>query len=121
MALGNGEGRKFMKLYANARKQVAEVYARMAAEANYRPAAPSDGFGNITGPLDLPAEQEKYAVTWWQDEDSGHWHIGVPDMALRKVMILCVEAAKGCCSSEPELTGDLLKLAQQELTEVRGG
>ena len=40
-------------------KQLTEAYWRMAARAHYRPAAPSDGFGGITVPLeDLKTEAE---------------------------------------------------------------
>ncbi len=44
----------------------------MAREARYRPAAPSDGFGNITVPedeLDLDAEARAYAERWSREEE----------------------------------------------------
>lgn len=45
----------------NVHEQIRNAYRRMAAEAHYRPTAPSDGMGSITVPLDLQAEATAYA------------------------------------------------------------
>jgi hypothetical protein len=51
-------------------RQIAAAYRRMAAEARYRPAAPSDGLGGITVPVEqlgLDAEAIRYARNWWAE------------------------------------------------------
>ena len=98
-------------------EQIAAVYERMTAEARYRPAAPSDGFGHITVPaaeLDRDAEKRDYALSWWADEDSLSFWLGCPDFPLRRMMILAVEAARACCSADRDLARKLLEMALQE-------
>jgi hypothetical protein len=98
--------------------QIAAVYGRMAAEARYRPAAPSDGFGHITVPaaqLDLDAEKQDYAAAWWGEEDSGSYWLGCADFRHRKTMILAVEAARACCAADGALARKLLEMALQEM------
>jgi len=78
-------------------EQIEDAYRTMAAEARYRPAAPSDGFGNIGVPddeLDLAAEARGYATRWWAEEDDGRFYIGSADFTTRKAMIYAVEAAR---------------------------
>jgi hypothetical protein len=79
------------------RTQIAAAYRRMALEARYRPAAPSDGFGHITVPLrdlDLDAEAEAYAEHWWTEEDGLSFWIGCANFPTRPAMIFAVEAAR---------------------------
>jgi hypothetical protein len=98
--------------------QISSVYDRMATEARYRPAAASDGVGNIPFPeaeLDLDAERREYATSWMESEDEQSYWLGCPDLRLRKAMILAVEAARACCSADPDLTRNLLVMALQEL------
>ncbi len=100
--------------------QIAAAYGRMAAKACYRPAAPSDGFGNITVPeaeLDLAAEKRDYAAAWWAEEDSLSYWIGCADFRHRKAMILAVEAARACCGTDGQLARKLLEMALQELPD----
>jgi hypothetical protein len=50
---------------------IKSAYRTMATAANYRPAAPNDGFGNITTPaeeLDLEREADQYAAHWLREE-----------------------------------------------------
>lgn len=109
-----------MTIDADSRKQIEDAYRRMAIEAHYRPAAPSDGFGNIRIPLeelDLDAEAREFAEAWWRQEDSCEFLIGCANFTERKAMIYAVEAARFCCSG-----GDgaafalrLLRMAIEEL------
>lgn len=78
-------------------EQLTEAYKRMAREARYRPAAPSDGFGNITVPedeLDLEAEARDYAVSWWAEEDQQYFWLGCCDFVSRPAAVFAVEAAR---------------------------
>jgi len=103
---------------ARVARQIADVYARMAREVRYRPAAPSDGFGNITVPedeLDLGREQESYIASWWRQEDVRRYAVGCPAFPMRKVMILAIEAARACCGGQYDLARPLLELALDEL------
>jgi hypothetical protein len=108
------------QMNSNVRKQIDDIYRRFSEEAHYRPAAPSDGLGNLTVPedeLDLAGEQRKFAAKWWQQEDECEFFIGCSDFEYRKVMICCVEAARGCCS-EYSLIRPMLEMALDELSKV---
>ena len=96
------------------RDQVARVYRRMAKDARYRPGAPSDGFGNITGELNMEQEVRAYAALWRSDEDSMSFWLGCPDFKLRPAMVLAVEAARACCGADQQLAVRLLRLAVDE-------
>jgi len=99
-------------------EQIRRVYLLMA-EAGYRPAAPSDGFGNITVPvqkLDIEQEARDFAARWSQDEDSQVYRLGCANFPFRPAMILALEAARLACGttdSKPYLIR-LLKLALKE-------
>jgi len=101
-------------------QQIGRAYRRMAREARYRPAAPSDGLGNITLPeeeLDLDAEARAYAANWWRCEDEHTWTLGCANYEDRPTMILALEAARLCCSgaaSRP-FARRLLEMALEEL------
>ncbi len=105
---------------ANVERQIADAYRRMAVEARYRPAAPSDGFGNITVAeelLDLDAEAREYAARWWQQEDKRRFTLGCANYEERTAMIFALEAARFCCSglgSRP-FARQLLEMALEEL------
>ncbi len=101
-------------------RQIATAYRRMAREARYRPAAPSDGLGNITVPdaeLDLDAEARQYAARWWEQEDEHTWVLGCANYPDRPAMILALEAARLCCSGgdAPSYARRLLQMAIEEL------
>ncbi len=103
-------------------EQIETAYRRMAEEVQYRPAAPSDGLGNITVPLedlDLDAEARAYATDWWQQEDECVFVIGCPDYTLRLAMIYLIEAARLCCGGRDARaeTLRLLTLAAREVIE----
>ena len=109
----------------NVHEQIRNAYRRMAAEAHYRPAAPSDGMGTITVPLetlDLEAEASVYAAQWHRDEERGMADmIGYPDFGDLAVLVFTVEAARCLCGMEPEIAAVLLRMAADELEgRVRG-
>jgi hypothetical protein len=101
-------------------RQIAAAYRRMAAEARYRPAAPSDGLGGITVPveqLDLDAEAIRYARNWWAEEDERRFWIGCCHWPTRPATIFAIEAARLLCAGDGH--GDhahqLLRMAAAEL------
>lgn len=107
-----------MTLYRNTALQIMETYARLADEARYRPAAPSDGFGNITVPreeLDLVQEQWDYAQAWHGEEDSLQYHVGSPNFSERPALIFLIEAARNLCGMDYALARTLLRMALAEL------
>jgi hypothetical protein len=78
----------------------AETYLMMA-RAKYRPAAPSDGFGNIQlsddefrDPSRLYLEAVKYAVTFCREEDGDRFYIGCSNFSTNRAFILLIEAAR---------------------------
>jgi hypothetical protein len=79
-------------------KQVVDAYRRMATEARYRPAAPSDGMGNMVMPeaeLLLDEEAATYARRWLAAEDEdGAFDVGTPDVEARPALVFTVEAAR---------------------------
>jgi hypothetical protein len=101
------------------REQIEATYRTMA-RTGYRPAAPSDGFGNITVPeeeLDLDSEATDYAQQWWAAEDDLRFDIGCCNYETRPATIYAIEAARLMCSGN---YGDpfalkLLHLAVEEL------
>lgn len=100
--------------------QIAKAY-KIMTDCNYMPAAPSDGCGGITGPLDLDAETKRYAGRWWKEEDSGSFNIGCCNFSTRVPTILAVEAARLLCSGSDanEFALRLLRRAVQELERPR--
>jgi hypothetical protein len=103
--------------------QIEQTYRRMAHEARYRPAAPSDGFGNLTVPvewLNLDQEAERYAQWWWKEENSDQYLIGCPDFRDRPALIFLVEAARNLCGGNVPLAQRLLDMARADLTARHG-
>ena len=104
-------------------EQIATAYKIMAAKARYRPAAPSDGLGNITVPgneLDLSREALQYADDWWGSEDGLDSRIGCCNFETRPATIFAIEAARQMCSGNGgnATALKLLKLAVKELENV---
>lgn len=98
--------------------QVRHTYTRMADECRYRPAAPSDGLGNITVPLaelDLNAEVLDYARSWRHQEDEQSFYVGCPSFTGRPALILAVEAARLICGVDHAGAARLLRMAADEL------
>jgi hypothetical protein len=111
------------KLHRGAAEQLDRAYRQMATEARYRPAAPSDGFGNITAPLadlDLDAESEAYARAWWAEEDSLSFHVGCCEYQTREATVYLIEAARALCAGNRALGHALLRLAASSLDEAAG-
>src|SRR5437660_1040871 len=104
-------------------EQIKKTYRLMADKARYRPAAPSDGCGNIAvaeQELNLEDEVSRYANSWWKEEDNYSYWIGCCNFETRPATILAVEAARQMCGG---MTGNatalkLLKLAVEELEAV---
>jgi len=100
--------------------QVQVAYRRMAKEARYRPAAPGDGLGNITGPLNLSREAKEYTRWWWEEEEDQRFNIGCCHHPYRPAMIFTIEAARLMCAGDfvrDGLIADLLKMALVVLEE----
>lgn len=98
------------------------AYVRMADEARYRPAAPSDGLGNITVPvdeLDIRTEARTYADGWREEENGLEYLIGCPDYRDRPAMVFIIEAARNLCGVERERAAQLLRMALDELEATR--
>jgi len=90
----------------NSIEQIQAAYRRMAEGARYRPAAPSDGFGNITVPfedLNLDEEAAKYAARWMTEEDEGVFRLGCCDFSTRAAAIF----AGGLSASLPRFRWSL--------------
>lgn len=104
-------------------EQITSAYRLMAEYARYRPAAPSDGFGGITVPLeelDIDAEAWDYTERWWTDEDDCEFFIGHANFNYRRAMIFAVEAARLMCGDNDVLpyVRALLTLALAELNHM---
>lgn len=110
-------------LYTNIEAQITEAYREMAEKAKYRPAAPSDGFGNITVPekqLNLAKESEEYTRKWWDEEESLTFFTGNCDFTTRKRTIFAIEAVRNMCAGRfgDKCALKLLKMAVAEMERV---
>jgi hypothetical protein len=99
----------------------AQAYLMMA-EAGYRPAAPSDGFGHIqltaTQLADrqrLDQEAVKYAVAFVREEDNRTFNVGCSNYTTNRAFVLCIEAARLLCGGGDQEAVRLLKLAIKEI------
>lgn len=105
-------------------KPIARAYARMADEAHYRPAAPSDGFGNITVPnLELVIEDEilRYCKRWDEEETKQSFNIGVGNFETLEPLVFAIEAARNLCAGTADgLALELLEMAVADLKERVG-
>jgi hypothetical protein len=105
-------------------EQIRSAYKDMSSQAKYRPAAPSDGLGNITVPIErlsLEREAAAYAKQWWKQEDDFNFFLGCCDFSSRRATIYAIEVARNMCAGRG---GDatalaLLKMAVKELESVR--
>lgn len=59
-----------ISLSAKVHEQLEEAYGLMV-ELKYRPMARGDGFGHVTGPLNLVKESRFYAERWWGKKTKG--------------------------------------------------
>jgi hypothetical protein len=104
-------------------QQISFAYRAMAREAKYRPAALSDGFGNITVPeekLNLNKEVSDYTKSWWKQEDDCKFWIGCCNFETRAATIYAVEAAQQMCGgvSGNKTASKLLRMAVKQLSSV---
>ena len=105
--------------------RICEAYLTMAEYALYRPAAPSDGMGNIqlttaqlAEPERLANEAHDYAVNFIAEENSCTYEIGISDYSTNRALVYTIEAARQLC------TGVLgrkvaLKLLEMALADVK--
>lgn len=92
------------------------AYVRMAQEARYYPEAPSDGFGNIVGEIDVHSESLRYANR--ADFQEHTFDIGCADFSSREALAFTVEAARAICGTNHDLAIDLLRMALSDLEKV---
>ena len=78
----------------------AQAYLMMA-RAGYRPAAPSDGYGNIQLSLEQCRDRERldreaatYALRFNREEDSLSFWIGCSNYTTNRAFVLSIEAAR---------------------------
>ena len=105
----------------NERDRIREAYIRMAKEANYRPAAPGDGFGSVdltaTELKDeavLNAEAARYAEEFIRQEDSLSFYVGVSNWETNMALVYTIEAARLLCSG----VADTLALRLLDMARV---
>jgi len=84
-------------LYKETYEDVETAYGLMV-EAKYRPAAPSDGCGVITGTPNLQTETLAYAQRWAEEENKGRFFIGRCRRENRVATVLVIEAARLLCA-----------------------
>jgi hypothetical protein len=105
----------------------ANAYLAMAHFAKYRPAAPSDGLGNIQlskaeldDPRRLKEEALKYARSFSKEEDSHQFRVGCSDFRTNQALIWTIEAARQLCSGGGgnETAAVLLKMALRQVRSV---
>lgn len=103
--------------------RIVEAYLRMAKEAKYRPAAPSDGFGHITisktalaNQARLAAEADAYARKFIAEEDSLSFWIGCSNWKTNRAFVFAIEAARLMAGAAPKrLITKLLEMALEEV------
>jgi hypothetical protein len=105
----------------------AETYLAIA-DAKYRPAAPSDGFGNIQlsrEQLDdrqrLYTEAVKYACAFSHEEDDHVFRIGCSNYSTNRAFVLSIEVARLLAggSDGNQCAVRLLKLALKEISTTK--
>jgi hypothetical protein len=94
----------------------------MAVEANYRPAAPSDGCGHITlsrgetlSVERLACEAANYAMKFNAEDDDLDFHIGCSNYTTNRALVFVIEAARSLCGAQDDLALELLKMAVREV------
>lgn len=102
---------------------VARAYVRMAAEANYRPAALSDGMGitiETSSQDDLTGEAADYAAEWLRLDEGRELAtaVGVPCYEHLTAFVFMVEAARCTCGMASEPAAKLLAMARAELLDA---
>jgi hypothetical protein len=95
----------------------------MVEKVRYRPAAPSDGLGNIAVPdreLNLEEECADYAEYWNGQENKRSFLIGCCNHVTRPATIFALEAARCMCAGSRgnERALKLLQMAVDDLKVV---
>ena len=104
-------------------ERFAEAYLEMAKRARYRPAAPGDGFGNVSLSTEdlrdterLMREAKEYAVRFLEADDAGIHRLGVSNYSTNRALVYVVEAARALCGgSQDDLASELLQMAIDEI------
>jgi hypothetical protein len=99
--------------------QIEDAYRQMAKDALYRPAAPSDGMGNISSQGDLDQEARDYAARYWADEKQQKFWVGCPNFPDRPALIWIIEAARVLNGGDPARARKLLEMADAALATSR--
>jgi hypothetical protein len=107
--------------------RIVEAYLRMAAEAQYRPAAPSDGCGwveltarELNDPAQLRREAEQYAARFREEEDTCQFFIGCSDWTTSRAQVYGTEALRVMCGAlDRRRAAALFAMAIQELMAVQ--
>lgn len=81
--------------------RICEAYLRMAREAKYRPAAPSDGFGNIQlskseleDEYRLAKEAGKYANQFLKEENEHSFYFGRSNWPTNRAFVYAIQGAR---------------------------
>jgi hypothetical protein len=98
------------------------AYLEMAKQARYRPAAPSDGCGNIEldedelrDPDRVQREARQYALAFVAKDDKMEYPMGCPDGRGNRAFCYAIEAATLLCAAEPVIATKLLQMAVAEI------
>jgi hypothetical protein len=101
----------------------AQAYLMMA-DAKYRPAAPSDGFGNIQLTKDEIADEDrlyceavKYAAQFSLEEDRHAFWVGCSNYSTNRAFVLAIEAARSLAGGS-EFNKQAVKLLELAINEI---
>jgi len=111
--------------------QLLSAYLDMVEKAHYRPAAPSDGMGNIVedepesladARARLYLEGYEYANDWWDDEEEMEFYVGCCNFSTRPASVFALEAVRCMAGgNEGNATAErLLQMALKSLQDARG-
>lgn len=102
------------------RDYIIDAYLQMAKTIHYRPAAPSDGLGNIKSSDNkrlITLEAAKYADSFIADIDNRTFFIGAPDLSSKRAFVYTIEAARLLCTGgeSNSIALELLRMARYEI------
>ena len=122
------KGWSFEEIVGDKLMRFAQAYLMMA-DAKYRPAAPSDGCGNIQLTSNqyaakncLYLEAVTYAMKFASVEDGDmNFHIGCSNYNTNRAFVFCIEAARLLAGSSAgdEYAARLLRLALDEIAAAQ--
>src|SRR5260370_40836770 len=108
--------------HENEHQRIREAYLKMAEEAHYRPAAPSDGFGStylsneeLSDSNRLEEEASGYATAFINEEDRVRFRIGVSNFKTNRALVYTIEAARLLCGSDDARAMKLLNMAIEDI------